>query len=103
MKLDTTSIISGGFQVNINENINILNQCNLSDSLEAFIRLIYEEISDESGLYFITEIKNRLSRDHLNYIDQLGLNLDKIQNEQHMLYNNRKRKNEQLKLNKNGN
>ena len=100
LKLDTTSIIGGGFQVNINENINVLNQCNLSDSLEAFIRLIYEEISDESGLYFITEVKNRLSRDHLNCIDQLGVNLDKIQNEQHMLYNNRKRKNEQLKLNK---
>ncbi|MBS3749519.1 MAG: hypothetical protein KGY65_08055 [Candidatus Thermoplasmatota archaeon] len=100
IKIDTTSIISGGFKINFNEDIESLSPYDISRSLDAFIRLIYDDIAEESGLYFITEIKNRLDGQHVHCIADLGLDLDKIQNEQHMLYNSKKRKKEKLKTTK---
>jgi hypothetical protein len=98
MKIDTKSIINGGFKIEFKDDINSLNRVDLSKSLDAFIRLVYEDITDESGLYFITEIKNRLDRGHVRLINELGLDLDKIQYEQHMLYNSKKRKKDRSKL-----
>lgn len=97
VSIDTTSIYSGGFQINFVDEIDDLNEYDLSKSLDAFIRLIYEDISNDSGLYFITEVKNRISRKNINRIIQMGLDLDKIQNEQHNLYNRKKRKQERRK------
>lgn len=100
VKIDTKSLISGGFKIDLNKDIDSLNHFDISRSLDAFIRLIYNDISEESGLYFITEIKNRLDRKHVHCIAELGIDLDKIQYEQHMLYNSKKRKKERSKVTK---
>ena len=92
--VDNTSISAGGFKINFVDEINDLNQHEISRSLDAFIRLVYDDIHEESGLYFITEIKNRLSRKTIDLIIQMGLDLDRIQNEQHNLYNRKKKKQE---------
>ena len=100
VKIDTTSIISGGFKIDFDEDIESMSSYDISKSLDAFIRLIYDDIAEESGLYFITEIKNRLDGRHVHCIAELGLDLDRIQNEQHMLYNSKRRKKEKLKTTK---
>jgi predicted transcriptional regulator len=100
VKIDTTSIISGGFKIDFDEDIESISSYDISKSLDAFIRLIYDDIAEESGLYFITEIKNRLDGRHVHCIAELGLDLDRIQNEQHMLYNSKRRKKEKLKTTK---
>lgn len=94
--IDTTTMSSGAFKIKFVDKLNTLNNHDISKSFDAFIRLVYDDINEEAGLYFITEIKNRLNRKNVNRITDLGLDLDKIQNEQHILYTRKKRKKEKL-------
>ncbi len=90
---DTTS--DCGFQVEFSNAFSNLQTNDIANALESLIRLIYEDISEESGLYFITEIKNHLERKSVDTILGIGVNLDQIQREQHFKYARRKKKNQQ--------
>lgn len=84
-----------GFQIEFQKNLSNLQTNDIANALESLIRLIYEDISEESGLYFITEIKNHLERKSVDTILGIGVNLDQIQREQHFKYARRKKKNQQ--------
>ncbi|KYK26181.1 hypothetical protein AYK20_03815 [Thermoplasmatales archaeon SG8-52-1] len=90
---DTSSAC--GFQIEFQKNLSNLQTNDIANALESLIRLIYEDISEESGLYFITEIKNHLERKSVDTILGIGVNLDQIQREQHFKYARRKKKNQQ--------
>jgi hypothetical protein len=94
------------FDIDFLSDISFVNKHEIASALESFIRIIYEDISEKSGLYFITEIKNHLHKDSIKMILDLGMNLERIQNEMHMRYASKKRKNElnkpEIKQNKLG-
>jgi predicted transcriptional regulator len=90
---DKTS--DSGFQVEFSNTYLNLQTKDIANALESLIRLIYEDISEESGLYFITEIKNYLEKKSVDMILGIGVNLDQIQREQHFKYAQRKKKNQQ--------
>lgn len=98
---DTTS--DCGFEVEFSNAFSDLQTNDIADALESLIRLIYEDISEESGLYFITEIKNHLERKSVNTILGIGVDLDQIQREQHFKYARRKKKNKQKESGKKDN
>ncbi|MBN1861318.1 MAG: hypothetical protein JW840_07655 [Candidatus Thermoplasmatota archaeon] len=62
----------------------------LGPALDALIRVIYLEltatIGDEVGLYFISELKQHLGDSSVDELRTRGVNLEKIQAEQHMRY-----------------
>ena len=84
-----------GFQINFPNALSNVQTNDIANALESLIRLIYEDISEESGLYFITEIKNHLEKKSVDSILGIGVNLDQIQREQHFKYARRKKKNQQ--------
>lgn len=84
-----------GFQIDFPNPLSNVQTNDIANALESLIRLIYEDISEESGLYFITEIKNHLEKKSVDSILGIGVNLDQIQREQHFKYARRKKKNQQ--------
>ena len=83
-----------GFKVNLSDNIKNIQTNEIAHALESLLRVIYDDISEESGLYFITEIKNHVGKETVYRIIDLGVDLEQIQNEQHLTYNRKKRKKE---------
>ena len=93
--LSATNLIS----ISISENIKSIHPSEIGKGIELLIRIIYEETSDESGLYFMTELKNNINNNYINHIiNDFGVDLDKLQNEQHFSYN-RKLKNKKREKN----
>jgi hypothetical protein len=95
IKFNKDAASSRGLQVELSNAFSNLQTNDIADALESLIRLIYDEISEESGLYFITEIKNHLEKRTVDSIIGIGVNLDQIQREQHFKYARRKKKDEQ--------
>ena len=89
-----------GFKVYLSVDIKNIQTNEIVRALESLLRVIYDEISEESGLYFITEIKNHVGKDNIYQITDLGVDLDKIQSEQHLAYTRKKRKKELKKSGK---
>jgi hypothetical protein len=62
----------------------------LGQALDALIRVIYLEltatIGNEVGLYFVSELKEHLGDSSVDELRSRGVNLEKIQTEQHMRY-----------------
>lgn len=94
IKLIKDTAMEYGFQIKFSDTISNIPINDIARALELLIRMIYEEISDESGLYFITEIKNHLEKRNIDSIIEIGVNLDQIQKEQHFKYAQRKKKKE---------
>jgi len=65
---------------------------NIGKAIESFIRIVYEELSEEAGLYFITELKEYAGKNYTRAIGNCGVDLDQIQLEQHHAYERRERK-----------
>ncbi len=92
IKAEAEAIISGGFQIDFLDDISHLQKIDVVRALESLIRIIFDDIGDDSGLYFITEIKNRLRKENIDCITELGVDFGQIQSEQHYAYARKKRK-----------
>ena len=94
INIQSEILFSHGFQIQFIDDITHMQKHDIGKALESFIRLIYNDINEESGLYFITELKNHIQNDHIEQIIGLGIDLDQIQSEQHLSYTRKKRKQE---------
>jgi hypothetical protein len=94
IEIKKTALMGGGIQVTFTDDFSRLHTMEIARAIESLVRVVYDDLSDESGLYFITEIKNHLKKDSIRKINDLGVDLEKIQSEQHFAFNRRKRKKE---------
>ena len=94
IKLIKNTALEFEFQIEFSGTLSNIPIDDIARALELLIRMIYEEIGEESGLYFITEIKNYLEKRNIDRIIEIGVNLDQIQKEQHFKYAQRKKKKE---------
>jgi hypothetical protein len=82
----------GGYVVSILSEIDDVNPYIVGKALEALIRVVYNDLGSEAGLYFVTELKE-LAGDHVTtLISDYDTDLDQIQLEQHHAYRRRERK-----------
>ncbi|MEA3458918.1 MAG: hypothetical protein U9R21_09620, partial [Candidatus Thermoplasmatota archaeon] len=92
IKAGAEAIVGGGFQIDFLDDISHLPKIDVARALESLIRIIFDDISEDSGLYFITEIKNHLRKENIDRIIELGIDFGQIQSEQHYTYARKKRK-----------
>jgi predicted transcriptional regulator len=78
--------------IRFKQDLSSADQTEVAHAIESLIRLIYDDITDEAGMYFVTEMKNHLSPQLLNDIGLIGIDLDQIQTEQHHAFLQRKKK-----------
>ena len=81
----TKSISQGGFAVSVSPEINTVSPERIGKALEALIRVVYNDVGNEAGLYFITELKEHSGEQITRMINTLDVDLDQVQLEQHHL------------------
>ena len=81
-----------GFVINISPDINSVHPIEIGRAIESIIRVIYNDLNEEAGLYFVTELKQYIGEQTTNGIIDCDVDLDQIQLEQHYAYRRRKRK-----------
>ena len=102
VKIENRTLVDEEFDVNLTSDIENIPKAKIGGAIETLIRVICNEIGKETGLYFITEMKqsfNPLIYDHLK---DIGVDLNKIQIEQQIVYKKLKKiTDEENKLNEN--
>ena len=79
--------------VTVSSEINSIEPKTIGNAIDAFLREVYLQLDDEAGLYFINEFKECIGEEFVMQIRSLGVNLERIQLEQHELYSPKERKN----------
>lgn len=72
--------------------INPLPAEQVGKTIEGLIRMVYGELNEEAGLYFITELKEHLGKQLTRRLMNMGIDFDQIQLEQHHAWERRERK-----------
>ena len=81
-----------GFVINISPDINSVHPIEIGKAIESIIRVIYNDLNEEAGLYFVTELKQYVGEQTTSGIIDCDVDLDQIQLEQHYAYRRQKRK-----------
>jgi len=81
-----------GFVINISPDINSVHPSEIGKAIESIIRVIYNDLNEEAGLYFVTELKQYVGEQTTSRIIDCDVDLDQIQLEQHYAYRRQKRK-----------
>ena len=87
-KLDTPE----GFSISITSDIDDVRPELIGKAIEALIRVVYNDIGNEAGLYFITELKESAGEEITRMINNCEVDLDQVQLEQHYAFQRRERK-----------
>jgi len=82
----------GGFAISISPDVNDIRPQTMGKAIEALLRVVYNDLSEEAGLYFITELKQLAGDQVSKAIMNREVDLDQVQLEQHYSYRRRERK-----------
>ena len=85
--------------VTVSSEIDSIEPKTIGNAIDAFLREVYLQLDDEAGLYFINEFKECIGEEFVMQIRSLGVNLERIQLEQHELYSQKERKDVPLATN----
>ena len=94
INISKADISEEGFAISFDSDINNIRPEVIGKTIEALIRVVYNDIGNEAGLYFISELKELAGDQISKMILNCEIDLDQIQFEQHYAYNRRERKNE---------
>ena len=83
---------SGDFSISISPLVDSVSPEEIGRAIEALIRVIYNDLSEEAGLYFVTELKELAGEDVSKAIMECDADIDQVQLEQHYAYRRRERK-----------
>jgi hypothetical protein len=87
IEIKDVDYFEGDEAISVSSMIDSVSTSEIGKAIEVFLKEIYTELKDEGGLYFISELKEYLGEKNISALENLGLNLDKIQSEQHEFFN----------------
>jgi hypothetical protein len=76
IEIDQDDILDGEFAINISPDIETVNPTLVGKAIEALIRVIYNDLSSEAGLYFVTELKKLAGDEVTKAIIECNADLD---------------------------
>jgi len=89
---NTKDISQGGFAINVSSEVNHIDSSQVGKAIESLIRVVYNDIGTEAGLYFISELKEHTGDEISKMISTMNVDLDQVQLEQHYAYRRSDRK-----------
>jgi hypothetical protein len=102
INISKADISEEGFAISFDSDINNIRPEVIGKTIEALIRVVYNDIGNEAGLYFISELKELAGDQISKMILNCEIDLDQIQFEQHYAYNRRERRKEITQAGKEG-
>ncbi len=102
INISKSDISEQGFAISFDSDIDNVRPEIIGKAIEALIRVIYNDIGNEAGLYFVTELKELAGDEISKMIINCEVDLDQIQFEQHYAYRRRVRKQEIAEAEKEG-
>jgi hypothetical protein len=82
----------GNLEVSVSPDIDIISSDEVGKAIEALVRVVYNDMSGDAGLYFITEFKESAGEEITRKITDCDVDLDQVQLEQHYAFRRRERK-----------
>lgn len=92
VSIDQKNLADGGFAVSVSSDIDLVPSSKVGKAIEALIRIVYSDLSEDAGLYFVTELKEYAGDDITKKIRDYNIDLDQVQLEQHHAYRRLERK-----------
>lgn len=92
VNIDQKGFSSGGYAISVSSDIDVIHPVRVGKAIESIIRVIYNDLNEEAGLYFITELKQHAGGEITKGIVDCEVDLDQVQIEQHYSYRRRERK-----------
>ena len=90
--INKKDITEGGFAVSVSSDIDSINPSLVGKAIEALIRVIYNDMNSEAGLYFVSEVKEIAGKEITRMIADCDVDLRELQLEQHYAYQRREKK-----------
>ncbi len=81
-----------GFAVSVSSDIDSINPALVGKAIEALIRVVYNDMNSEAGLYFVSELKELAGKEITRMVSDCDVDLGQLQLEQHHAYQRRERK-----------
>jgi hypothetical protein len=75
----------------IDPEINYTDPIQVGKAIEVIIQVVYMDLHEKAGLYFIKELKDNAGSDVISRLMDVGVDLDLIQIQQHYLYRRKNR------------
>jgi hypothetical protein len=94
----TKRISQSDLAVSVSSEINTVKPERIGKAIETLIRVVYNDLGNEAGLYFITEFKEHISEQITKMINNLDVDLDQVQLEQHYAFRRQERKRQIQKM-----
>lgn len=92
VKITTKDFSSGGLAINVTDDVNNVHPSLVGKAIEAIIRVVYNDLNEEAGLYFISELKQIAGDEITLGIIERNVDLEQVQMEQHYAHRRRDRK-----------
>ena len=90
--INKKDITEGGFAVSVSSDIDSINPSLVGKAIEALIRVIYNDMNSEAGLYLVSEVKEIAGKEITRMIADCDVDLRELQLEQHYAYQRREKK-----------
>lgn len=102
INISKPDISEEGFAISFDSDIDNVRPEVVGKAIEALIRVVYNDIGNEAGLYFVSELRELAGDEVSKMILNCEVDLDQIQFEQHYAYRRRERKQEIAQAQKEG-
>lgn len=89
---EANNISKNDFTVTFSPEINTINYEKIGKIIEVLVRMVYNDMGNEIGLNFITELKEKIGEQIIKNIENFNIDFDQIQIEQQYTYHRQKQK-----------
>ncbi|KYK22442.1 hypothetical protein AYK24_02410 [Thermoplasmatales archaeon SG8-52-4] len=77
--------------IRISPKIDSIHPAKIGKSIEAVVQVVYMDLREKAGVYFINEVKNNIDEDIIMKLRECGVDLELLMLQQHYLYRRNER------------
>ena len=92
VQIRKSDIPDEGYSIHVYSGIDSVHPELIGKAIESLVRVVYNDLSTEAGLYFVSELKDQAGEEITKMISDIDVDLDQIQLEQHYAFRRRERK-----------
>jgi len=92
VQIRKSNIPDEGYEIHVYSDIDTVHPELVGKAIESLVRVVYNDLSTDAGLYFVSELKDKAGEEITRMITDIDVDLDQIQLEQHYAFRRQERK-----------